>query len=125
MTIQTPDRLTVENKTQLKPFLARRGRAALGVAACAAALLAAALAGGFDKRVKSADMLAGKWSGDIAWNSASGRDYSRTMHTALFFLPGGVAGTVFTFPTGAIGGAGTYTLKNGLLTIRCASMSRR
>ncbi len=123
MTVQIPDRLTVENKTFLKPFLARHGRALAGVAFCAAALLAAALAGGFDRRVKSADMLAGKWSGDIAWTSASGRDYNRTMHTALFFLPGGVAGTVLTFPTGAIGGAGTYALKDGRLTIHCTGLN--
>ncbi len=127
MTVQNPERLTdtvpVENKNFLKPFLARYGRAVAGVTFCAAVLLAAALVGGFDKRVKNVDMLAGKWSGDIAWNAASGRDYSRTIHTALFFLPGGVAGTVFTFPTGAIGGAGTYTLKNGLLTVRCEGIN--
>ena len=127
MTVQSPDRSTdrvaVENKPSLKPYLARHSRALAGVAFCVAALLVAAATGGFDRRVKSADVLAGKWSGDIAWSSASGRTYNKTMHTALFFLPGGVAGTVITFPTGAIGGAGTYTLKNGRLTIHCTGMN--
>lgn len=127
MTVQSPDRITdkvsVENNSFLKPLLARHGRALAGVVFCVAALLAAALAGGFDRRVKSADVLAGKWSSDIAWSSASGRPYNKTMRTALFFLPGGVAGTVITFPTGAIGGAGTYTLKDGRLTIRCTSLN--
>ena len=113
----------MENKLFLKPLLARHGRALAGVVFCIAALLAAALAGGFDRRVKSADVLAGKWSGDIAWSAASGRTYNKTMHTALFFLPGGVAGIVITFPTGAIGGAGTYTLKDGRLTIHCTSIN--
>ena len=115
--------MIVENKTFVKSFLARHGRAIAGVFFCAAALLTAALTGGFDRRVKSADVLVGKWSGDIAWNSASSRTYNKTMHTALFFLPGGVTGTVITFPTGAIGGAGTYTLKNGRLTIHCTSIN--
>lgn len=117
------DRLIVENQTLVKFLWARHGRAIAGVAFCVAALLVAALTGGFDRRAKSVDLLSGKWSGDIAWNSASGRDYSRTMHTAFFFLPGGVAGTVITFPTGAIGGAGTYTLNNGRLTIHCTSIN--
>ena len=106
---------------------ARHARTAAALGVCAAALLTAAVCGGFsgvfDHRVKTADALAGKWSGDIPWNSASGRDYSHTMHTALFFLPGGVTGTVMTFPTGAVGGSGTYTLKDGRLTIRCTGMS--
>ncbi len=127
MIVQSPERITdrvsVENKPFLKPYLVRHGRALTGVVFCVAALLAAALAGGFDRRVKSADVLGGKWSADIAWTSASGRAYNKTMHTALFFLPGGVAGTVITFPTGAIGGAGTYTLKNGRLTIRCTGLN--
>ncbi len=113
----------MEKRFFVKFFLARHGRAIAGAAFCVAALLAAALAGGFDRRVKSADLLAGKWSGDLVWNSASGRDYSRTMHTALFFLPGGVAGTVITFPTGAIGGVGTYTLKDGRLTVHCTNLN--
>jgi len=113
----------VENNKFVKFFRARHGRAVAGAAFCVAALLVAALTGGFDRRVKSADLLAGKWSGDTAWNSASGRDYSRTMHTALFFLPGGVAGTVITFPTGAIGGAGTYTFNEDRLTIHCTSLN--
>jgi hypothetical protein len=113
----------VEKQNFVKSLWARHGRTFAGVAFCVAALLIAALTGGFDRRVKSTDLLAGKWSGDIAWSSASGRDYNRTMHTALFFLPAGVAGTVMTFPTGAIGGAGTYTFKNGRLTIHCTSLN--
>lgn len=115
--------MTVENKLFVKRLWVRQGRALAGAAFCVAALLAAALAGGFDRRVKSVDLLSGKWSGDITWSSASGRDYRQTMHTALFFLPAGVAGTVMTFPTGAVGGAGTYTLKNGRLTIHCTSLN--
>ena len=113
----------MENQTFVKFFGARQGRAIAGAAFCIAALLVAALTVGSDRRVKSADLLAGKWSGDIAWNSASGRDYSRTLHTAFFFLRGGVAGIVITFPTGAIGGAGTYTLTGGRLTVHCTSLN--
>ena len=113
----------MEEQPFVKFFLARHGRAIAGAGFCVAALLVAALTGGFDRRVKSADLLAGKWSGDLVWHSASGRDYSRTMHTALFFLPGGVAGTVITFPTGAIGGAGTYTFKDGRLTLHCTEIN--
>jgi hypothetical protein len=106
---------------------ARPSRAIVGVALCAVALLIAALCGGFnrtsDRRVQGADVLSGKWSSDLAWNSASGRVYSHTMHTAFFFLPGGVAGTVMTFPAGAIGGVGTYTLKDSHLTLHCTGMS--
>ena len=76
--------------------------------------LVAALCGGFNKttvrRVSSAEALAGKWSADIPWNlRLRPRIYNRTLHTSLFFLPGGVAGTIITFPTGALGGKGTYT----------------
>jgi hypothetical protein len=67
--------------------------------------------------------VAGKWTGEIVWDSASGRDYRRTLHTAVFFLPHGVAGTVITFPTGAIGGVGTYTLQGGRLTVRTTGIS--
>ena len=111
----------------VKFLLARRGRAIVGAALCAAVLFAAALCGGLmkstDRRVKSADVFAGKWSGDIAWAAASGRDYNRILHTSLFFLPGGVAGTVITFPTGALGGKGTYTFKDGKLTVHCTDLN--
>ncbi len=45
------------------------------------------------------------------------------MRTAVFFLPHNVAGTVITFPTGAFGGAGKYTLQGSRLTVRCTSLS--
>lgn len=106
---------------------ARQGRALAGALVCAAALLAAALCGGLTKasqqRVSSPDAFAGKWSADIPWAAASGRVYNRTLHTSLFFLPAGVAGTVITFPTGAIGGKGTYTFKDGKLTVHCTDLS--
>lgn len=111
----------------MKFLSAGQGRAIAGVLFCAAALLVAALCGGFNKtserRISSPDAFAGKWSGDITWTSASGRDYNRILHTSLFFLPGGVAGTVITFPAGAIGGKGTYTFKDGKLTVHCTSLS--
>ena len=106
---------------------ARPSRAAVGAAICAVALLIATLGGvfhrNFDKRVHGADVLSGKWSSDVTWNSVSGRAYCHTMHTALFFLPGNVAGTVITFPAGALGGSGTYTLKDSHLTIHCTGMT--
>lgn len=106
---------------------ARPSRAIVGAAVCVVALFIAALCGGFrhnfDRQVHGADVLSGKWSNDITWNSVSGRAYCKTMHTALFFLPGGVTGTVITFPAGAIGGSGTYTLKDSHLTVRCTGMT--
>ena len=67
--------------------------------------------------------IGGKWVGSITWNDASGRPYAEKMRTALFFLPHGVAGIVLTFPTGAVGGAGTYTLDGSRLSVRCESLS--
>ncbi len=111
----------------MKLLSARQGRAIAGAAFCAAALLIAALCGGLTKasprRVISPDVFAGKWSADIPWADASGRVYNRTLHTSLFFLPAGVAGTVITFPTGAIGGKGTYTFQDGKLTVHCTDIS--
>ena len=104
-------------------FFARYGRAFLGAAVCAGALGLAAFCGGFDHKAASADTLAGKWVGRIAWNDASGRPYRQTMRTALFFLPHGVVGTVISFPTGAIGGAGRYTLEGSHLVVHCFSLS--
>ena len=113
----------METALLVTQFFARYGRTALGVAFCAAALCLAAFYGGFDRKVKSADTLAGKWVGRIAWNDASGRPYRQTMRTALFFLPHNVVGTVITFPTGAIGGAGRYTLQDSHLIVHCTSLS--
>ena len=107
----------------VKRFFARYGRSAFGVTLCALVLCLASFYVGFAHKVKSADRLAGKWVGKVVWNDASGRPYRQTMRTALFFLPGGVIGTVITFPTGAIGGAGRYTLKDSHLVVRCTSLS--
>ena len=108
----------------MKQVLARYGRGIAGAAFCIAALcLAAVLYHGIDRKVKNADGLAGKWVGRVIWNDASGKPYQETLRTALFFLPGGVVGTVISFPTGAIGGAGHYVLKDGHLSVRCTSLS--
>ena len=80
-------------------------------------------ADGCHHSVQNVDTLGGKWVGRIVWNDASGRPYRQTMRTALFFLPHDRAGIVITFPTGAIGGAGDYTLQGSHLTVRCASLS--
>jgi len=100
-------------------FFARHGRRI--VAVCAAFCLT--LGGGCSHKAANEDTLGGKWVGKITWNDASGRPYQQTMRTALFFLPHSVAGTVITFPTGAIGGAGSYTLQGSQLTVRCTSLS--
>ena len=104
-------------------FFARHGRAIAGAAFCVAALLVAALSGGFDRQVRSADVLTGRWTGNVVWNDASGREYNRTMHTSLFFEPDGTVGTTLTLPSGALGGSGTYVLKNGRLTIHCTGLT--
>ena len=113
----------MENTLLVTQFFARYKYAAIGIFCGAAALCLAAFCGGFDRKAKSADTLAGKWVARIAWNDASGRPYQQTMRTALFFLPNNVVGTVITFPTGAIGGAGRYTLQGSHLTVHCASLS--
>ena len=98
----------------------------MGRALCAAVVLllvAAVLYKGIDRPVRSADALSGKWVGPVTYNDASGRQFSRTMRTALFFLPGNTIGTVLTFPTGAIGGAGKYSLRDSHLTVHCTSLS--
>ena len=111
------------NQQSLRYFFARQGRAITGVALCLVLLTTAAFYSGMNRRHQGANPLSGKWSADIPWRSASGRDYGQTMHTALFFLPDGVFGTVLTFPSGAVGGSGTYAVKGGRLTIRCTGMS--
>jgi len=103
--------------------LARYKYALLVAAVCLFALGLAAIYRLNDHTLRSADALDGKWSANVLWNEASGRPYARTMHTALFFLPDGRFGTVITFPTGAIGGAGRYRLRGSRLTIRCTSLS--
>ena len=88
--------------------------------ACAAFCLAGS---GCHHSAQHVNTLSGKWVGEIIWNDASGRPYQQTMRTALFFLPNNVSGIVITFPTGAIGGAGKYTLQGDHLTERCASLT--
>lgn len=107
----------------MKFFFARHGRAIAGAAFCVAAILVAALCGGFNRQAKSADMLSGKWTGNVVWSDASGRDYSHTMHTSLFFEPDGTVGIILTLPSGALGGNGTYTLQDGRLTVHCTGLT--
>ncbi len=104
-------------------FLARHGRAIVGAAFCALALLVAILSSGLDRPVRSADVLSGKWTGNILWSDASGLQYSRTMHTSLYFEPDGTVGTILTLPSGNLGGNGTYTFKDGCLTIHCTDLT--
>ena len=104
----------------MKRSSARQKRAAW--TACAALGLTLG-GGGCSRPAQSLDTLGGKWVGIVAWNDASGRPYQQKMRTALFFLPHAVAGIVITFPTGAIGGAGKYTLDGDRLTVRCTSLS--
>ncbi len=87
------------------------------------AVLCLTLGGGCSHKAANEDTLGGKWVGKIIWNDASGRPYQQTMRTALFFLPRNRAGIVITFPTGAIGGAGSYTLEGSRLIVRCESLS--
>lgn len=101
-------------------FFVRYGR--IGSLLCAGALCLT-LGGGCGHKTASTDALGGKWVGTIVWNDASGRAYQQRMRTALFFLPHNVAGTVITFPTGAIGGAGKYTLSGSSLIVHCTSLS--
>ncbi len=70
-----------------------------------------------------ADTLAGKWVGTVIWNDASGRPYEQKMQMALFFLPKGVTGTILSFPTGAFGGVGHFTLHGSRLSVQCRSLS--
>ena len=67
--------------------------------------------------------LDGKWVGTVVWKDASGRPYQQKFKTALFFLPYHVCGIIITFPTGAIGGKGTYTRLGSRVTVTCGSLS--
>ena len=107
---------------RVKYFFARYGRVFVGVAFCVLSLLVAGLSGGFDRRVRSADVLTGKWTGNVVWNDASGREYNRAMHVAVYFEPDGTVGTVLTLPSGTLGGSGTYLLKDGHLTVHCTGL---
>jgi hypothetical protein len=107
----------------LKLFFAKHGRALAGLLLCVLAFTIVILFGGFDKRVRSADILSGKWSGNVVWNDASGVAFTRTLRTSLYFQPNGLIGTVMNFKSGAIAGSGTYTLKDSRLTVRCVSLS--
>ena len=107
---------------RVKYFFARYGRVFVGVSFCVLALLVAGLSGGFERRVRSADVLTGKWTGNVVWSDASGREYNRTMHVSLFFEPDGSVGTVLTLPSGALGGTGKYVLKDGRLTVHCTGL---
>ncbi len=107
---------------RIKYYLAQHGRAFVGAAFCVLALLVAGLSGGFDRRVRSADVLTGKWTGSVVWNDASGREYNRTMHLSMFFEPDGSVGTVLTLPSGTLGGSGRYVLKDGRLTVHCTGL---
>ena len=107
---------------RIKYLFARYGRVFVGVAFCALALLVAGLSGGFDRRVRSADVLTGKWTGNVVWSDASGREYNRTMHVSVYFEPDGSVGTVLTLPSGTLGGSGRYVLKDGHLTVHCTGL---
>ena len=107
----------------MKLFFAKYGRTIGGTLLCVLAVILTVVFGGFNRPVQSADVLSGKWTGNVEWASASGRDFSRTMHTALIFQPDHTVWTVFTLPSGALGGTGTYTLKDGHLTIHSTGLS--
>lgn len=107
----------------MKLFFAKHGRALAGVLLCTVAVVLTVFFGGFDRRVQSADVLSGKWTGNVVWSDASGAAFTRTLHTSLYFQPNGLVGTVLTFPSGAIAGSGTYVLKDSHLTVRCVSLS--
>lgn len=106
----------------VKVPLARRHYPALA-SALGALLLAFAYLLYAASRPASPKTIDGKWVGTVTWNDASGRPYRQSFKTALFFLPNNVVGIVITFPTGAIGGAGTYTLRGKRLTITCKKLS--
>lgn len=93
------------------------------VAAGGAAMLALIVAVGVWYAHRPPPTLAGKWTGDIIWDSATGGEYRQPMRTALFFFPQGRFGTVLTFPTGAVGGSGTYTLRGDTLTVQCLALN--
>ncbi len=104
--------------------LAPVSRGRWGIAAAGSAVLLALIVSvGIWYAHRTPPTLAGKWTGDVVWDSATGGDYRQPMRTALFFLPQGRFGTVLTFPTGALGGSGTYTLHGDRLTVQCRALS--
>lgn len=110
---------TVHN-SPLRPV--SRGR--WGIAAAGSAvLLALVVSVGIWYAHRPPPTLAGKWTGDVVWDSATGSEYRQPMRTALFFLPQGRFGTVLTFPTGAVGGSGTYALHGDRLSVDCHAMT--
>lgn len=94
----------------------------IAAAGCAAVLVLAVGMSAW-RYLRPAPTLAGKWVSDIVWDSATGGDYRQPMRTALFFLPKGRFGTVLTFPTGALGGSGTYTLHGDRLSVDCHALT--
>lgn len=106
----------------LRPARPRRALRLLAAAGAATVLTLGLYAGGL-YRARRAETVRGKWTGDVVWDAADGGDFRRPMRTALFFLPRGRFGTVLTFPTGALGGSGTYTLRGDRLSVRCLALS--
>lgn len=104
------------------PAPVSRGRWAIA-AGGAALLILAVSAGIWYAHRPPPPTLAGKWTGDIVWDSATGSEYRQPMRTALFFFPQGHFGTVLTFPTGEVGGSGTYTLRGDRLTVQCLALN--
>ncbi len=107
----------------MKQFSVRQKRTAAGITACALAVSLALFFSGFRHETVKVDTLGGKWVGNVVWNDVSERPYKQTMRTAVFFLPYNRAGIVLTFPTGAMGGSGTYALSGSRLTVHCTSLS--
>ena len=99
--------------------LTRSYYAALAAALCALLFVLASLL----HPAPPPEIIDGKWVGAVTWNDASGRPYRQSFKTALFFLPNNVAGIVITFPTGAIGGSGTYTKRGKQLSVTCKHLS--
>lgn len=109
----------VRSSASKAPVRARWAVAAVG----GAVLILAVSAGIWYTHRPPPPTLAGKWTGDIVWDSATGSEYRQPMRTALFFFPQGHFGTVLTFPTGEVGGSGTYTLRGDRLTVQCLALN--
>ena len=103
------------------PTKPRRSRWIVG--AGGTVLLALIVSMGVWQYTRPAPTLMGKWTGDVVWDSATGGDYRQPMRTALFFFPKGRFGTVLTFPTGAVGGSGTYALHGDRLSVDCRMLT--
>ena len=67
--------------------------------------------------------LNGKWVGTVVWNDASGRPYQQKFKTTLFFLPDNICGIIITFPTGAVGGKGSFRRQGNRVSVTCHSLS--